>query len=203
VLDDARAVLVDARTRPGERNGWIVRSDGTIEREFRAGDAVADVVVFGGRLVITYFDEAVVASDRLSGVVVLDPAGSLEWTYNDSFGGDVVDCYCACDAGQGVVLFLGYPGFSAVLLDLAKKEEHKWAVPRLLHGSSAVTVAGRTAFVFGSYENHHLLARWRFGDDGAESIGTAAGPLRGLRGGRMLSVGEAGYTILSFDEFDA
>jgi hypothetical protein len=200
-LDDERAVLVDARTTPGERNGWIVRSDGTIEHEFRAGDAVNDVIVCDEYFVMAYFDEALRASDRLWGVVLLDRAGGLELSYNDSFGGDVVDCYCACDAGCGRVLFLGYPGFSAVLLDVTKKQQRNWTAPTLVHGASAVTVAGDTAFFFGSYEDRHRLARWRLGDANAEQIGTTTGPLRGLRGGRMLSKGTADYTVLSFDEF--
>jgi len=161
---------------------------------------VNDVIVCDGHFVMAHFDEALRASDRLWGVVLLDRAGGLELSYNDSFGGDVVDCYCACDAGRGRVLFLGYPGFSAVLLDVTKKQQRNWTAPTLVHGASAVTVARDTAFFFGSYEDRHRLARWRLGDANAEQIGTTTGPLRGLQGGRMLSKGTADYTVLSFDE---
>jgi hypothetical protein len=196
-IDDQRALLVNARCRAGERNAWIVRRDGSIEHEFRAGDAVNDVIVCEGHFVIAYFDEA---SYRLGGVAVLDRTGRREWNYNDSFGGNVVDCYCACDAEGGRILFLGYPDFSVVLLDVVAKQQRKWTAPELVHGASAVTVAGDTAFFFGSHEHRHQLVRWRLGETNADRIGTATGPLRGLRGGRMLSTGLQGHTVLSFDD---
>ena len=76
LLDDGRAVLIGSRSRGREKNGWVLGRDGSIERSFRAGDAVEDLVVCGDRLVVTYFDEALVSPDGLFGVAVLDFAGA-------------------------------------------------------------------------------------------------------------------------------
>jgi hypothetical protein len=200
LVDDGRAVLVGTRSRRSEQNAWIVGRDGSIERSFRAGDAIEDLVVCGDRLVVTYFDEALGSPDGFYGVAAFDFDGNLVWSYRDGFGGDVIDCYCACPVGRASVFFLGYPGFDAVLLDVSGGKRTTWPAPPLVHGAHAVTVAGDTAFFFGSYGDHEMLARWRFGDDRADRIGTRKGRLRGLRGGRMLALEESSCVILSFDD---
>ena len=197
---DGRAVLIGSRSRGREHNGWIVRRDGAIERSFRAGDAIEDLLVCGDRLVVTYFDEALGSPDGLDGVAVLDFDGKLVWRYRDAFGGDVLDCYCACPAGRGRVFFVGYPGFDAVLFDVTRGKRTTWPTPALVHGAHAVTVAGDTAFFHGSYGDRDILARWRFSDDRADRIGTTNGRLRGVRGGVMLATEERGYAVLSFDD---
>jgi hypothetical protein len=200
-LDAEHVVLVDTRCGPRERNAFIARRDGTTVHEFRVGDAVADVIVAGDHIVATYFDEAFGASDGLAGVVVFDRAGRAQLRDRDPYGGSVVDCYCACDAGRGRVFFLAYPEFLGVLLDVRAGTRSAWATPRPVHGASAVTVAGNTAFFFGSYDDRDAVTRWRFGSSDAERLGSGTGPLRGLRSGRMLAVRASGYSVLSFDEF--
>jgi hypothetical protein len=200
ILDPEHVLLVDCRCAPRAQNAWVLLADGRVERSFRVGDAVADVVVVDESIVVSYFDEALGASDGLSGVVVFGRDGEPGLRYADAFGHDLVDCYCACDAGRGRVLFLGHPTFDAVLLDTRTKTRTAWPTARVVHGASAVTVAGDAAFFFGSYDDRHQLARWRFGADQVDRIGARSGPLRGLAGGRMLSVGRSGYTVITLAE---
>ena len=149
---------------------------------------------------MTYFDEAFGARDGLAGVVVFDRNGEPQLRDRDS-GGSILDCYCACDAGHGRVLLLAYPDFPGVLLDVRTGTRSAWTTPRTVHGAHGVTVAGDTAFFFGSYDDRHAVARWRFGATEAERLGSHTGPLRGLSSGRMLAVGASGFSVLSFDEF--
>jgi len=200
ILDSDHVLLLGSRCVPKAPNAWVLGADGSVERAFRIGDAVADVIIIDDSIVVTYFDEAFGTSERLAGVVVFSRDGELELRYADAFGDNVLDCYCACDAGRGRVLFLGHPGFDAVLLNIRTKTRTAWYTPRAVHGASAVTVARDTAFFFGSYDEPQQLSRWRFGAERVDPVGAHSGPLRGLAGGRMLSIGRSAHSVITLGE---
>ena len=77
------------------------------------------------------------------------------------------------------------------------KQETFWPAPGEIRGAAAVAFAGGGAFFHSPYDDRNGIYRWRLGNKSAERIGEHADRLRGLPGGRFLSMGEAGYTILS------
>ncbi len=200
-LDESRLLVADART--GEAmNAWILNTAGEVEAVFRAGDAIEDIVPLQSWVAVTYFDQAYANRDGFNGVVLFDPAGEVAFRYNEVYPHEnqIMACHCACRAGRDQLLFVGYPHFPVILLDAATKQETVWPAPREVRGAGAVTLAGGVAFFDGNYEDQRGIYRWRLGDPKAERIGEYTGPLRGLPGGRFLSLGTAGYTIVSLTD---
>ena len=198
-LDESRLLVADSRT--GEKtNAWILRTTGEVENTFWIGEEIEDIIPLQNWLAVAYFDQAY--ANRFNGVVLFNPAGEAAFHHNQIAGDkyQVVDCYCACRAGRDQVLFLGYPDFPVILLDAVTKQETEWPAPSEIRGASAVTVAGGIAFFHGNYQDGPGIYRWRLGDRKAERVGEYTGRLRGLPGGRFLSLGTAGYTIVSLTD---
>jgi hypothetical protein len=103
-MADGSIVLVDRRTAKGRSNCFVYTPDGTARAEFCVGDGVADVLVTGQRIVVTYFDEGVFGDVPPSseGLCVFSPDGELKLGYQSGIKNpvDVADCYCACQAGS-------------------------------------------------------------------------------------------------------
>jgi hypothetical protein len=211
---DGRVLLAEARVdRDDEPNGYLVNRSGDVEQVFTFGDGIQDVLVSSDEVVVTYFDEGVFGSGMGSspageGVAVFDFGGELKLGYNTSkFSGEVfiADCYCAVWAKGRRLFFCPYtgggPDFPLIAIDLRTMSHEQWETPELVHGSGALTVGtphtGReVVFFYGPYDDRTGVFRWRVGDSTPDRIAAHPGPLRGLRGGRFLATGTAGYTVL-------
>jgi hypothetical protein len=208
------ALVADSRVEDEkEPNAYLFDQSGNVEGVFAFGDGIQDVLISTDDIVVSYFDEGVFGaggggSPAAEGLAVFSFDGRLRLGYNTSrFSGDVfiADCYCATWADRRRLFFCPYtagePDFPLVTLDLETTAHELWPTPELLHGSAALTVGrsdeGReVVFFHGPYDDRTGIYRWLFGDDRHDWVAQHPGPLRGLRGGRFLASGTAGYTIL-------
>ena len=200
-IDDGAALVVNRYER-GDHSAWIVSSQGDVRARFLAGTAIQDILASDRRLVITYSDESACCSSGIegNGVAVFDTDGHYQFGYRELFGSEAVDiwdCCCACWAEDRRVLFLPYPEFPLVSFDLENRTQEIWRTPREVAGSEALTKIGQTVYFHGPYEDRSGVYRWSIGSCAADRIGDYPGRLRGLRGGRFLSVEASGYTIVS------
>ena len=200
-LDPERCVLLDARTQRGRRNGWVITLDGAEDvRTFFAGDGIQDVLAGLDALVVTYFDEGVFSGIEpgSEGVAIFTCEGQLRAGYRSRLGADavdIVDCYAACWEDESRIAFLPYPDFPLVHLDLRTLDQHVEPPPRALHGASAISMGQDAARFFSPYDNKNAILSWVSGGQ-PTPIGRHPGPLRGLRGGRFLTHGRSGFTIV-------
>lgn len=192
-----RLLLVETRTTGHRINAWLINIYGTIEAVFTVGDAVKDVIVFDQCIAVTYFDEAFGQPNDLDGVVIFDVAGQPRYRYNESGGPTVLDCYCACPLSQNRLLFLAYPNFPVIVLDVASYKDMEWPTPAVLAGGSALTSAGDIVFFHAPYHDKHGLYRWRLGSMDTKRIAEHAGVLRGLQGGRFLAIRDTTFRVVS------
>jgi hypothetical protein len=193
-ISDNQLILADSRAPRPQKNAWIIHAEQGVTSHFRAGDAIADIIPFETSSAITYFDEAFGSGEALDGMVVFDFTGRQRFHFS------AVDCYCACALSRSRLLALFYPDFPIVLFDLTTDHETRWRAPAQLAGASAITAAGDIAFFHGTYHDHRIVQRWRIGATDVEAVGEYSGPLRGIRDGRFIATGEAGYTIVSFSD---
>ena len=112
---------------------------------------------------------------------------------------DVADCYAACRVDDHTLAFSPYTGFPLVRANARKRLHEAVALPRRLHGSSALSVRGDATYLFGPYEDKRTLFAFRRGQPPRE-LGRHSGPLRGLEFGRFLSIGQHGFTVLDVDD---
>jgi hypothetical protein len=199
-IGDKRILIVDSRTRGDTPNGHIFSDAGEVLAAFDVSDGVADVVVLETAFAVTYFDEGVFGGRAPSseGVAFFAFDGDFSWGYLSGSGSGaagIADCYCACRAGRNLLAFCPYPGFPLVELDLCTRVQKMESLPEALHGASALSKRRQDTFFYGPYSRKHGLFRWTPGEP-PSVVGNHCGPLRGLDGGRFLSKGEHGFTIV-------
>ena len=200
-LEPGRLVIVDTRTEKGRNNAWIYEGHRVIP--FFAGDGIQDVLANGDGIVVTYFDEGVFSGIEPGheGVAMFDGRGRLRAGYRSTLGSkavEVADCYAACWESESRIAFLPYAGFPLVSLDVRTFDQRVTLTPRALHGSSAMSVSPDVTLFFGAYDDPRAILGWKPGGE-ITSVGEHVGPLRGLRGGRFVTHGTRGFTILERD----
>jgi hypothetical protein len=199
-LDPDRCVLVDTRTQEGRVNGWVLSLGENGVQTFFAGDGIQDVLANPNTIVVTYFDEGVFGTIKPSqeGVAIFTSRGQLRVGYQSLFGSeavDIADCYAACWEEDSRIAFLPYTGFPLVRFDLRTLGQHVEPTPRAVHGSSAISVSGGAVLFYGSYDERTSILSWK-PQSRPSTVGRHPGPLRGLRGGRFLTHGTSGFTIV-------
>ncbi len=199
-LESGRYVLVDTRAENGRPNGWVLTLAPLTVREFFAGDGIQDVLASSEHIVVTYFDEGVFSGIRPGdeGVAIFSNSGEFRTGYQTALGRDAVeicDCYAACREGATGVVFLPYTDFPLVRLDVRTLEQTVEPTPQVLHGAAAISTAGGRCLFYSPYEVRGGILAWRPGEP-PSVIGSYTGLLRGLPGGRFLSHGTRGFTIV-------
>lgn len=195
-IDDNTAVVVDARGYPNPL--WVIDSNGKVQSKFNVNDAIADILVSAKWIVVTYFDEWAATGE---GLEVYDVSGRLHLSYEKDFGDEAVnvsDCYCACWVETNKLAFFPYSGFPLVQLDLSSFTQEIWATPETVSGAHSVTTLATYAFFHSPYHSRDDILKWQIGSDDTAHVGKIKGSLRGLQGGRFLSLQESGYAVLSF-----
>jgi hypothetical protein len=148
-----------------------------------------------------YFDEGVFSGIPPSeqGIAFFDFEGHLYAGYRSLFGADaidIVDCYAACRVDHRTICFSAYLGFDLICANPRARIHRARALPRSLHGASALTMKRDTAFFFSPYDSERVLLELS-ASGVVREIGRHPGPLRGLEYGRFLSIGEHGFTVIT------
>ena len=193
-------LVVDTRTTRGSQNAFVLTPSGIEKVRFCVGDGVADVLVVGESVVVTYFDEGIFGGVAPSeeGLAVFASDGRFEFGYQSGVKDpvDIADCYCVCPAGPDEVCFSPYTEFPLVRLNLKTRQQQVHKLPRHLAGSSALATDGIAFYIYAPYDARNSIFRWRPGEAAVE-IGNHVGPLRGHRRAAFLSAGTAGYAIVN------
>jgi len=203
-LDPRRVALLGTRAQLGRNNAWVLSFIGGTWTSFFAGDGIQDVLAANDVIIATYFDEGVFRGipPGEEGIAVFSASGELRSGYQSALGReavDIADCYAACWETDSRIAFLPYTGFPLVFWELASARQTVHTTPSRVHGSSAITiVAGGEVLFFGPYHEKQALIAWAPGRSPA-IVGHHPGRLRGLRGGRFLAHGTAGFTIIESD----
>lgn len=193
------AVVVDRRSRAGEQNAWVVDHSGFVEATFSVGDGVEDVLARGNSLVVTYFDEGIFSypppSVSNEGLALFSLDGKFLVGYNGGLSQEefISDCYCACWRGPFEVCFSPYSDFPLVCLNIEKRTQQVWELPKAVHGANAL-VPKDDGWYFHSRRRGEILW-WKPGDE-PRVIASYSGRLRGLWDGRFLN--QDSHTVVEF-----
>ncbi|TGE26666.1 hypothetical protein [Hymenobacter metallicola] len=195
-IDADQFLIVESR-REQHDNGHIFDTAGRKLLTFNAGDAVEDVVVQAGQIVVSYFDEGIGSGKPSSdGLAVFDCAGQQLFGMNSS-GQPVfiLDCYALTRLGKDSVLAYTYTGFPLLELRLTDYHLQQQPTPADFRGSHALTTTRGNVIFYGSYEetcffwwNRNDKVR-RFGDLPATS-------LHGIGEGKFLTYDANSFTII-------
>lgn len=188
-------LVAGTRTQKGQKNAAALDLDSGHTSTFYIGDAIQEIVAFGGRFATAYFDEAFGNNEGLYGLVLFDTSGTPIWRDNG-----FVDCYCACARSNTHLLYLCYPGFVLKQLDVETLQTQEWTIPAVLHGAKAITSLGDTIFFHSPHDDTTGIYSWKPGAPHPQRVGDYPPRLRGLRGGRFVSVDEAGITVLDLKD---
>jgi hypothetical protein len=184
-------------------NGWIINPKGDITTSFDLGVGIQDVLTDEDLIVVTYFDEGVFSHHPHSqqGVAVFGRSGEFLAGYHERFresGTSIADCYAACWHRRKTVAFFPYTEFPLVIWDLANNEHSIYDAARLQAGSDGLTTYRNTAF-FHSVSG--AVFGWKIGtNEWFRTESLIPGEVRGLPGGRFLTMGEQGYTVWTISE---
>ena len=153
-LDNARFLIVESR-RGATDNGHVFDITGRRLLAFDAGDAIEDVLVQAGKIVISYFDEGI-GKDKPSsdGLAVFDFEGQQLFGFNTSGQPHLImDCYCMCKLDKDSILFYPYTDFPLLELRLTDYQIIHQEAPDDFCGSHALTTTRGNVIFCGSYED--------------------------------------------------
>lgn len=152
-LPGSRWLLARSRAAgPDDPNALILAPDGTVERRFHIGDAIAELQADAdGRLWAGYFDEGVFGGPPGdAGLVGFDPAGRVTFSYNEQPDAMPIDsCYALNVTGPDEAWCYYYSAFRLVRVQGGVIAAHWDALPVL--GFSAFATDGRRLLVAGTY----------------------------------------------------
>jgi hypothetical protein len=197
-LNDDTFLIVDSRT-DGLPNGHIFNFTGQRIKSFLIGDGVEDIVVQHGKIIITYFDEGVLAADgpNNDGVAVFDFEGNQLFGFNSSaVWGHILDCYCICKHGTNRVLFYAYTELKVYELNLDTLKVEVYDTPDDFTGTTAISSKGDKIVLHSSYHDKESFFMWDRVKNEVKKIGTYTSNLKGLKNGKFLAFGDKGYTIV-------
>ena len=192
LIDKTTAIVLDTRTT-GAPNAWIVNADIGVTAEFLAGDAITDVACLSDLLAISYFDEGIFGHVEPSpeGIAVFSLQGAFLWGYHSTFRAaaqTIDDCYCMCVGPDERLWFHPYSDFTLVALDCRSQAQEVLSLPRSLAGSKAISTDGSQHWFFSPGAHESELFSWKPSDGEPKQLATLEGRLRGLPGGRFMTV---------------
>ncbi|MCC5892024.1 MULTISPECIES: hypothetical protein [unclassified Exiguobacterium] len=181
VIDEATFVIVDFTRDDTKPNAWTVRTDGSIETSFHAGQCIASVAVDTSRIWVGYGDEGIfgegIATEAL---VCFSKGGDVLFRYNPETrkAPIIVDCEHLVTTASGVWTF---PSLDGELTHIDRNGQIiVYRTPKMLHESEAMTIVEEAAYFVTGGE----LYRWAFGRrEKPTRCGRVTGDLRGCAGG--------------------
>jgi hypothetical protein len=195
------ALIVEPNAAAGADNAWLVWRDGSVERSFHVGDAIGDVLIVGGKIVVTYFDEGVFSFTSFGpeGVMIFDLLGNPVFGYRTQFGDaavDIADVYGAGVIDERRIAFSPYTEFPLVVLDIESRTQVVRRLPELLHGARAISGAGDVVLIWGPSRRTFGMFRLMRDNESPEFLGDVEGRLRGIECGRFLRVRDGGFDVI-------
>ncbi|KAA9327023.1 hypothetical protein F0P96_17405 [Hymenobacter busanensis] len=191
---DADSFLVVECRRTLRNNGFLFSTAGELLHIFDAGDAVEDVMIQAGRIVVSHFDE-----EPGDGLAVFDLTGRQLFGFNSRQQEFIFDCYAMCPSGAESVLFYAYTEFHLHELRLTDFQLRQWPTPPDFLGSHALTASHDNVIFWGSYADNTGLFWWnrhnRVTSFGNVPCVLEARP-RGLGNGKFLTHDDRGFTII-------
>jgi hypothetical protein len=119
-IDNDSILIADSRSNENEKNAVVYHSNGEVINSFSIGDAVKDIIVFDRKLVVSYFDEGVMAQKKFSkeGLAIFNMKGIMTWGFNSNSEYEIWDCYQVVRTDRDKVLFFGYGKFPICELNI-------------------------------------------------------------------------------------
>jgi hypothetical protein len=196
-INAERFLLLEQRRGP-RANAFIFSAAGEQLLAFDAGDAVEDVVVQAGCLVVSYFDQAAGQPPPAGdGLAVFDLQGQQLFGYNTSGrGGFILDCYALCPHGPAGVLFYAYTDFQLQELRLTDFHLQRWPTPPAFRGAHALTASHGNVVFWGSYEDQTGFYWWNRRDKVRRFGHVPLAPARGIGNGKFLTHDARSFTII-------
>lgn len=130
-IDDDSVLIVETRVKENNENAKVFNKNGELTNSFYIGDAVNDVIVYERKLVVSYFDEGVMAQKKYSkeGLALFNKKGIMKWGFNSNSKFEIWDCYQIVKTGHNKVLFFGYGKLPVCELDIDFLKVEEVAIP--------------------------------------------------------------------------
>jgi hypothetical protein len=197
LIDDERVFVFHYRY--GE-NALVVSRGGEVTARWSIPPGLSDVIVTDDFIVVGYCDEGVYHHGGElgeNGLAAFTFDGEVAFRYQREIRGsvDIADLYAMAPLGGNRVAFSAYTGFEYVELDIGTREHVARPTPSAVHYSRALASDGVSAWFL---TRQNIVRRLdidtgRVAECGRFPDGTL---VRGLVGGRFLSAGANGYTIV-------
>jgi hypothetical protein len=202
ILNKEQFLLINTRTENDKENCFVYNNEGRLMNKFNIGVGIADIIILKNKIIVSYFDEGVLGNDgpNNNGLSIFNLSGKLIFGYNEKQGQlIIVDCYCISELDNQRILFLAYPDFNLIELDLANYKETVYEIPLNLIGSNAMTTFKNKIYFHSPYKDKEGIYEWEIGKEITNKIGNYKGNLRGIQNGKFLCFKNKEYTIIEMD----
>ena len=196
IIDDQRVFVF--HHRDGE-NAMVISRAGDVLARWSIPPGISQVVVTDDFVVVGYSDEGVFSHGGElggNGLVAFTFEGAVTLQYRRQIRDavDIADLSAMTPIAGNRIAFSAYTGYEYVELDIATHEHVVRRTPSSVHYSTALCSDGSSAWFL---SQEHRVRRFDIETGHVEECGRFPGGLvRGMTGGRFLSMGTSGYTIL-------
>jgi len=191
-LADGRWLVAATRSEPGEPNGYLYDTDGSLLSRLVLGDGISFILAAPDNTIwIGYFDEGIYANPlsngkwpiSSAGIAQLSADGNLLWSFNSENGAEQVidDCYSLTLDGNDVWSCF-YSDFPIVRIGDGKVRV--WT--NRLSGASAIAVEGDYVLLAGGYDDAERLALLHLDQAGTKSMRELQYPELGVSGDGLI-----------------
>ena len=182
-IDNHRFLIADKRNPSKQENLSIFDTTGRLLTAFYCGDAISTIEVTKEGIWISYFDEGIFGNGiSTEGIVLFSFEGTPLFKYHSDLKEKpfITDCYATCKGKGNSLWVLPYSDFPLLCLDTANKTINHTEIPKVLFGSSALTVRGNFAYFYSPYHDEHKLFSLEIQSKQIHTLGKIHGVVRGL-----------------------
>jgi len=198
-INDEKILIVLHRPTSIE-NALIIDYTGKPYVQFNIGTSINDIKINGKKIIVSYFDEGVLRGDKpdCDALAVFNHKGEQVFGFNSSnVQGQLIDCYCIANLGNGKIIFNGYGNFLLQELDVNNFNLVSYKTPALCIGAQSVSAKAGNIIFHSTYKDKTSFFIWNLQSDELCPIDSEFKNLQSTENGVFYQVNKKSFTIIN------
>ncbi|CAI8720675.1 hypothetical protein [Chryseobacterium sp. IT-36CA2] len=199
IINDEKILIVLHRPTSIE-NALIIDYTGKPYVQFNIGTSINDIKINGKKIIVSYFDEGVLRGDKpdCDALAVFNHKGEQVFGFNSSnIQGQLIDCYCVANLGNGKIVFNGYGNFLLQELDVNNFNLVSYKTPPLCIGAQSVSAKAGNIIFHSTYKDKTSFFIWNLQSDELCPIDSEFKNLQSTENGIFYQVNKKSFTIIN------
>lgn len=199
IINEEKILLVLHHPASTE-NALIIDYTGKVYIKFNIGTSINDIKINGKKIIVSYFDEGVLRGDKPDGdaLAVFNLNGEQVFGFNSSnLQGQLIDCYCVANLGNGKIIFNGYGNFSLQELDVSNFTLVSYEIPPVCIGAQSVSTNDGNIIFHSTYKDKTSFFIWNLQSGEFYQMASEFKNLQSTENGIFYQVNRKSFTMIN------